>query len=109
MGSSEKKSADYNLRTKNLCKLLTIKSTIFGLESLSFRGSFFWKTLDDSTKNEPTLLVFENKIKKWSGKRMHMQDLPPTLYFVFHLFCIGYFVYGFVFCIVNSWFKLILS
>ena len=53
----------YNLRTKNLCKLPTIRSTSFDLESLSFRGSFLWNTLDDSIKSEPTLLAFKNKIK----------------------------------------------
>ena len=36
----EKKCVEHNLRTKNLCKLPTIKNTSFGLESLSFRGSF---------------------------------------------------------------------
>ena len=62
----EKKCVEYNLRTKNFVKLPTIKSTSFGLESLSFRGSFLWNTLDDSIKNEPTLLAFKNKIKMWS-------------------------------------------
>ena len=64
----EKKSVEYNLRTKHLCKLPTIISTSFGLESLSFRGSFLWNTLDDSIKNEPTLLAFKNKINMWPGK-----------------------------------------
>ena len=66
--SNEKKHVEYNLRTKNLCKLPTIRSTSFGLESLSFRGNFLWNTLNDSIKNEPTLPAFKNKIKNWSGK-----------------------------------------
>ena len=32
----EKKCVEYNLRRKNLCKLPTIKSTSFGVESQSF-------------------------------------------------------------------------
>ena len=64
----EKKHVEYNLRTKNLCRLPTIKSTSFGLESLSFRGSFLWNALDDSIKNENTPLAFKMKIKNWSGK-----------------------------------------
>ena len=64
----EKKHVEYNLRTKNFCKLPTIRSESFGLQSLSFRGSFLWNTVDDSIKNEPTLLAFKNKIKNWSGK-----------------------------------------
>ena len=35
----EKKHVEYNLRTKNLCKLPIIRGTSFGLESLSFRGA----------------------------------------------------------------------
>ena len=58
----EKKHVEYNLRTKNLCKLPKTRSTSFELESLSFRGSFLWNTLDDSIKNEQTLLVFKKKI-----------------------------------------------
>ena len=48
----ETKCKEYNLRTKTLCKLPTIRSTNFGMESVSFRGSFLWNTLDDSIKNE---------------------------------------------------------
>ena len=59
----EKKCVEYNLMTKNLCKLPMIKTTSFGLESLSFRGNFLSNTLDYSIKNEPTLLAFKNKIK----------------------------------------------
>ena len=58
----------YNLRAKSHCKLPTIKSASFGLESLSFRGSFLWNTLGDNIKNEPTLQAFKNTIKMWSGK-----------------------------------------
>ena len=64
----EKKHVEYNLRTKSLCKLPTIRSTSFGLESLSFRGSFLWNTLNDSIENEQTLLAFKKKIKNWFGK-----------------------------------------
>ena len=65
----EKKHVEYNLRTKTLCKLLTVRTTSFGLQSLSLRGGggFLWNTLDDSIKKQPTLLAFKNK-KTWSGK-----------------------------------------
>ena len=36
----EKKPIMYNLRIQNLCKLPRIKTLGFGLDSLSFRGSF---------------------------------------------------------------------
>ena len=46
----EKKPITFNLRIQNLCKLPTIKTLGFGLDSLPFRGSFLWNTLDDSIK-----------------------------------------------------------
>ena len=52
----EKKYVAYDLRKKNLCKLLS-----YGAESLSFRGSFLWNTLDDTVKQEPKLAHFKNK------------------------------------------------
>ena len=64
----KKKCLENNLRTKILCKFPTITSRNFGLESLSSKGIFLWNTLDDRSKNEPTLLAFKNKIKMHSGK-----------------------------------------
>ena len=77
---NEKKCVEYNLRTKSLCKVRTIRSTSFGLESLSFRGNFLWNTLDDSTQNGPTLLAFKYTIKIVIWRRMHMHDLPLSCY-----------------------------
>ena len=65
----EKKRITYNLRTQNLCKLPTIKTLGFGLDSLSFRGSFLWNTLDDSIKQVPTLSRFKKRIKDWTADR----------------------------------------
>ena len=47
----EKKYVAYDLRTKNLCKLPKAKTISYGVESLSFRGSFLWNTLDDNVKS----------------------------------------------------------
>ena len=46
----EKKYVAYDLRKKNLCKLPKAMTTSYGVESLSFRGSFLWNTLDDNVK-----------------------------------------------------------
>ena len=77
----EKKYVAYDLRKKNLCKLpkaisyilylisyLISKTISYGVESLSFRGSFLWNTLDDNVKQEPTLARFKNKIRNWAGE-----------------------------------------
>ena len=53
----------YDLRKKNLCKLPKAKPTSYGVESLSFRGSFHWSIFDDKVKQEPTLTLFRNKIR----------------------------------------------
>ena len=46
----ERKHFTYNLRIQNLCKLPPIKTMSFGLDSISFRGSFLWNILDDDIK-----------------------------------------------------------
>ena len=63
----EKKHVSYNLRIQDLCKLPQIKTQGYGQESVSFRGSLLWNTLDDSVKNEPTLSAFKKRIKDWAG------------------------------------------
>ena len=65
----EKKHVSYNLRIQNLCKLPQIRTQGYGQESLSFRGSLLWNTLDDSVKNEPTLAAFKKRIKEWAGNK----------------------------------------
>ena len=60
----KKKSITYNLRIQDLYKLPTLKTLGFGLDSLPFRGSFPWNTLDDSIKQEPTLSRFKKKINE---------------------------------------------
>ena len=63
----ERRNVTYNLRIQNLCKLPPIKTMSFGLDSISFRGSFLWNTLDDDTRK--TLAFFQKRIGKWSGAR----------------------------------------
>ena len=65
----EKKPITYSLRMQSLCKLPTIKSLGFGLDLLSFRVSFLWNTLDDSIKQEPTLLRFKKRMNEWTADR----------------------------------------
>ena len=65
----ERKHVTYNLRIQNLCKLPAIKTMNFGLDSISFRGSFLWTTLDDGIKREKALACFQKRIGKWSGDR----------------------------------------
>ena len=62
-----KKDVQYNLRTKELCKLPSVSSQRYGLNSLSFRGSLLWNTIDDEIKVSPSLEVFKKKVRSWNG------------------------------------------
>ena len=64
-----------------------IRGTSFGLESLSFRGSFLWNTLDDSIKKEPTLLAFKNKIQSGLGMNAHAGS-AANLLFLYMILCV---------------------
>ena len=96
----EKKRTTYNLRIKNLCKLPTIKTLGFGLNSLSFRCSFLCNTLDDSIKQVPTLSRFKK------GSKTGQQIDAPVKYVADYKYYFFYFVY---IMFVNSLFELVLS
>ena len=64
----EKRYVAYDLWKKNLCKLLKAKTNSYGVECLSFRGSFLWKTLGDYVKQEPSLARFKKKIRNSAGE-----------------------------------------
>ena len=63
----ERKESQY-LRTKHLFKLPITNTIKFGMESLSFRGSLLWNSLNDEIKELPTVASFKTKIKTWMGK-----------------------------------------
>ena len=50
-----------------LCKLPSVSSQRYGLNSLSFRGSLLWNTIDDEIKLSPSLEVFKKKVRSWNG------------------------------------------
>ena len=65
----EKKVVKSDLRTKNLCRLPKIRTTTFGIESLSFRGSLLWNSLCDQIKALPNVAAFKRAIKHWLGDK----------------------------------------
>ena len=95
----EKKHVSYDLKIQNLCKLPQVKTQGYGQESLSFRLSQLGNTLntlDDSVKNEPTLLAFNR------GSKTRLVINVPVKYATY--FCIRY-----IFSSVNSWFELVFT
>ena len=69
----ERKEITYDLRTKYLCKLPMTKKR-YGSESLSFKGSLLWNTLNDKIKQSPTLAAFKNQIKSWTVNNVRPND-----------------------------------
>ena len=61
----EEKVVKYDLQTKNLCKLPKTRTSKFGIESLSFRGSLLWNSLSDQIKSLPKVAAFKKAIKHW--------------------------------------------
>ena len=44
------KREPYGLRSSELCKIPSVNSQRYGINSLSFRGSLFWNALSDEIK-----------------------------------------------------------
>ena len=65
----EKKYVTYDLRIQNHCKVPQIKTQGYGQESLFFRGTFLWNTVDVTVKNLPALAAFKKRIKDWAGDK----------------------------------------
>ena len=63
------KEIKYDLRIKNLLQLPKVKTSTYGLSSLSFRGSILWNTLPDSNKSVQNISIFKRMIKTWKGEK----------------------------------------
>ena len=66
----EKKHVTCDLRIQNLCKLPQIKTQGYRQESLSFRGSFLWNTLDDTIKH--MILLDDYKVRPELNKHKNI-------------------------------------
>ena len=63
-----KKDVPHNLRTNELYKLPSASSKRYGLNSLSFRGSLLWNTLNDKLKLASSLEKFKKDLSSWDGR-----------------------------------------
>ena len=61
------KEIKYDLRIKNLLQVPKLKTSTYGISSLSFRGSILWNTLPDSNKSVHNIKIFKTIIKNWKG------------------------------------------
>ena len=54
-----------NLRRGNLLAQKNIQTTQYGIQSVLNLGAKLWYLLPGETKNNASLTVFKNKIRKW--------------------------------------------
>ena len=95
------KDNNYNLRSKNLLMLPQTKTTTYGNDSLSFRGSISWNSLPNDTKITASVCSFKSCIEKWIGETCRCKGILG--YFRFLSWTVIYFVF------VNSWSLLVLE
>ena len=65
----QEKNNDYNLKSNNLLLLPQAKTTTYGNESLSFRGSILWNPLPNDIKIVTSVCSFKKSIKTWYGEK----------------------------------------
>ena len=56
-----KEDVPYNFRSKNLCKIPSVNSQLYGISSLSFRGRLLWNALSDEVKLATSINNFKRK------------------------------------------------
>ena len=61
------RTENYNLRSGNTLQLPKVRTTTYGIESVSFLGSLLWHALPESLKKSENLAVFKRKLRSWKG------------------------------------------
>ena len=74
----------YNLRTKELCKLPSASSQRYGLNTLSFRGSLLWNTIDDEIKYHLLLKYLKRKYVAGMALAVHILFAINLVLFTFN-------------------------
>ena len=64
-----RKDTKYDHRTKDLLQIPAAKSIMFGIDSITFRGSLLWNSMPDLIKSASSAAIFKRNIKNWSGDK----------------------------------------
>ena len=64
-----RKDTKYDLRTKDLLQIPAAKSIMFGIDSITFRGSLLWNSMPDLIKSASSAAIFKRNIENWSGDK----------------------------------------
>ena len=54
---------------KDLLQIPAAKSIMFGIDSITFRGSLLWNSMPDLIKSASSAAIFKRNIKNWSGDK----------------------------------------
>ena len=57
--------APYVFRNEKVWETGNVRTTLYGTETISYRGPEIWKYVSNDIKNSKTLTEFKNKIKIW--------------------------------------------
>ena len=89
--------APYVFRNEKVWETGNVRTTIYGTETISYRGPQIWKYVPNDIKNSKTLTEFKNKIKIWKPAdctcRLCKKFIPSLGYLLTSLyfcFCISY-------------------
>ena len=63
-----KRDVPYGLRISELCKIPSVNTQCYGINSLLFRGSLLWNALSDEIKLTTSSKSFKKEIRHWDGK-----------------------------------------
>ena len=67
-----RKKKIFNIILKELCKLPSVSSQRYGLNTLSFRGSLLWNTIDDEIKYHHFLKYLKRKYVAGMALTVHV-------------------------------------
>ena len=100
--------APYVFRNEKVWETGNVRTTLYGTETISYRGPQIWKYVPNDIRNSKTLKEFKNKIKIWKPAgctcRLCKKFIPsftckPVCIFVFVYFMLAcLFIYFLFFC-----------
>ena len=70
-GYFTRKDVKYNFMNRDLLKIPAANSTMFGIDSIEFRGSLLWNSIPDLIKRASSADIFKSNIRNWSGEECH--------------------------------------
>jgi len=77
-----KRDVPYGLRISELCKIPSVNTQCYGINSLSFRGSLLWNTLSDEIKLRTSAKNLKNKYETGMAKIVRATSTHSKFLFI---------------------------